>query len=100
MRHPVTGRKSLFIGGTAFGVEGMDRVEARELILALRTHATQPQFTARYKVEPGEIFIWDNFQTMHTATPIEYSDEDGKRRLLYRISTKGLPDLCRAELAA
>jgi len=100
MRHPVTGRKSLFIGGTAFGIEGMDKTEGRELILTLRTHVTQPPFTNSYKVQPGDILMWDNYQTMHSATPIEYSDEDGKRRLLYRISTKGIPDLCLMELEA
>ena len=57
---------------------------------------TQPQFVTQYKVEVGDIFLWDNFQVLHSATPIEYSDEPGKRRLLYRISTKGIPDLCPA----
>lgn len=91
MPHPVTGRNALFLSGSAFGIEGMDKMEARALIAELRTHATRPEFTTRYKVVPGDIFLWDNFATMHRATPIEYSDEDGKRRLLYRISTKGLP---------
>jgi len=93
MRHPVTGRKALFTSGSAFTIEGMDQAEGRDLIRALRAHTTQPCFTTSYKVEVGDIFIWDNFQTMHSATPLEYSDDDGKRRLLYRISTKGLPDL-------
>ena len=39
--------------------------------------------------------IWDNFATMHSATALEYSNEDGKRRRLYRISTTGLPLVCR-----
>ena len=96
-RHPVTGRKSLFPSGTAFGVEGMERDEGRALIHELRTHITQPEFVAQVKVEKGDIFLWDNYQTLHTATPIEYSDEPAKRRLLYRISTKGIPELCRQE---
>lgn len=96
IRHPVTGRKALFTSGTAFGAEGLDRDEGRALIDRLRAHVTQPQFVTRYKVEVGDIFLWDNFQVLHSATPIEYSDEPGKRRLLYRISTKGLPDLCAA----
>lgn len=96
MRHPVTGRKALFTSGTAYSAEGMDRDEGRALIDRLRQHVTEPQFVTKYKVEEGDIFLWDNFQVLHTATAIEYSDEPGKRRLLYRISTKGMPDLCAA----
>jgi taurine dioxygenase len=99
-RHPVTGRKSLFPSGTAYSVEGWDRDEGRALILELRAHITKPEFVTKVKVEKGDIFLWDNYQTLHTATPIEYSDEDGKRRMLYRISTKGIPDLCRQQQAA
>lgn len=95
VRHPVTGRKSLFTSGTAFGIDGLaDREEGRELIRRLREHATQPQFVTTYKVMPGDIFLWDNYQTMHTATAIKYSDADGERRMLHRISTKGIPALC------
>lgn len=92
-RHPVTGAKALFLSGSAFAIDGMDKAEARVLINELRSHATRPEFTTSYKVLPGDIFLWDNFATMHRATPLEYSDEDGERRLLYRISTKGLPAL-------
>ena len=95
MRHPVTGRKALFPSATAFGVEGMDRDEGRHLIATLRAHIVQPRFVTQYKVERGDVFLWDNFQVLHTATPIEYSDEPGKRRMLYRISTKGLPASCK-----
>lgn len=94
MHHPVTGRKALFTSGTAFGAEGLARDEGRALIHRLRTHVIQPRFVTRYKVEVGDIFLWDNFQVLHSATPIEYSDDPGKRRLLYRISTTGVPNLC------
>lgn len=94
MRHPVTERKALYLSGSAFGAEGLEIDEGRALINDLRAHCTQPQFVTRYKVETGDIFLWDNFQVLHSATPIEYSDEPGKRRLLYRISTKGAPALC------
>ncbi|MBV9841071.1 MAG: TauD/TfdA family dioxygenase [Sphingomonadaceae bacterium] len=96
MRHPVTGRKAIFTSGTAFGAEGLEKEEGRALIDELRRHITSPRFVTRYKIGVGDLFLWDNFQTLHSATPIEYSDEPGKRRLLYRISTKGLPPLCAA----
>ncbi len=94
MRHPVTGRKAIFASGTAFAIEGMDAAEASELIRKLRRRIVCDEFKTSYKVLPGDIVLWDNFSTVHCASPIEYSDEDGKRRLLYRISTKGVPDLC------
>jgi len=99
-RHPVTGRKALLPSGTAFGVKGLDGEEGRALIAELRAHITQPQFVTRYKVDAGAILLWDNYQTMHTATPVEYSDDDGKRRLLYRISTRGIPALCQPARSA
>lgn len=94
MRHPITGRKALFTSGTAYGVEGLGQDEGRALIDRLRRHVTRPEFVTEYKVEVGDVFLWDNYQVLHTATPIEYSDDPAKRRLLYRISTKGPPALC------
>lgn len=97
MKHPVTGRKGIFTSGTACGIEGMDEDEAFALIRMLREHVVRSAFRADYKVMPGDIVLWDNFSTVHCASPIEYSNEDGKRRLLYRISTKGVPHLCPVE---
>jgi len=92
--HPVDGRKALYgLGGSAFAIEGLSPEEGRALILDLRRHATQPHFCASYKLMPGDILIWDNLSAMHRATPIEYSDAPGCRRLNYRISLKGLPPL-------
>jgi taurine dioxygenase len=94
MRHPVTGRRAIFTSGTACGIEGWPEAEAIALIRSLREHVAQPQFRTEYKVMPGDIVLWDNFSTVHSASPIDYSDDSGKRRLLYRISTKGVPALC------
>jgi taurine dioxygenase len=94
MKHPVTGRKAIFTSGTASGIEGMETRRARALIRRLRKHIVRPDFRIDYKILPGDIVLWDNCSTVHCATPIEYSNKRGKRRLLYRISTKGLPRLC------
>ena len=90
--HPVTGRKLLFgVAGTATGIEGMADEEAMTLITALKRHVLQPRFRGAHTVRPGELLLWDNYPLIHTATPIEYSLEEGRRRLLHRISVKGLP---------
>lgn len=91
MTHPITGRKGIFTSGTAYAIKGMDDAEATDLIRRLREHIVRPEYRVSYKVQAGDIVLWDNFGTVHCATPIEYSNEDGKRRLLYRISTKGMP---------
>lgn len=91
MRHPVTGAGAIFASGTACGIEGMEPGPARTLIRSLREHVVSPEFRTEYKVTPGDLVLWDNFSTVHTASPIEYSDVPGRRRLLYRISTKGWP---------
>jgi taurine dioxygenase len=93
MVHPVTGRKGLFTSGTAYAIEGMAQEEATTLIRFLREHVTKPKYRAAYKVRAGDVVLWDNFGTVHCASPIDYSDAPGKRRLLHRISTKGLPRL-------
>jgi taurine dioxygenase len=92
LTHPITGRKSLYaISGTPIGIVGMDDDAALALLDQLKQHALQPQFRIEAKAGRGDILIWDNFATLHSATPIEYSHDDGKRRVLLRISTVGLP---------
>lgn len=93
MRHPVTGEKALFLSGTAYEIVGWDAQRSTDFIHELRAHAVKPQFRQSGKAEAGDILLWDNFSVMHSATPLEYSGEDGKRRMLHRISTKGLPSL-------
>lgn len=96
-RHPVSGRKALYgLGGSVYGIEGMNAEEGNALILDLRRYATQDRFVSRHKLMPGEVLIWDNFSAMHRVTPIEYSNEPGKTRLNYRISVKGVPGFAEA----
>ncbi len=96
-QHPVTGRCALYgLGGSCFEVEGMSSEESKAFLLDLRRYATQEKFVARHKLMPGEVMIWDNFSVLHRATPIEYTDEPGRRRLNYRISVKGAPDFAAA----
>lgn len=93
-RHPLTGREALYgISGSACGIEGLEPKQGEALLARLKAHATQPRFVQSCKARAGDILLWDNLSTLHSATPLEYSDEDGKRRLLYRISTRGQPAL-------
>ncbi|WP_340315845.1 TauD/TfdA dioxygenase family protein [Rhizorhabdus argentea] len=90
--NPYSGRKALYgLGGSPYAIEGMSDAEGAELILELRRYAIQDRFRSAYKLMPGDLLIWDNLSVMHRATPIEFTDEPGKRRLNYRISLKGPP---------
>ena len=93
MVHPETGREALYPSATARTIEGWDQTDARATILALRRHIADAAFRQSYKMTPGDIMIWDNFAVAHSATPLEYSDAPGKRRVLERISTKGRPPI-------
>lgn len=91
-RHPVTGEKALYgLGGTPFGIEGMDEADGQELLLEMKLHAIAPQFRTHYRARLDDILMWDNFLVMHSATLIEHSTEPGKRRRLQRISVRGAP---------
>ena len=74
--HPATGRKSLFISPDyCFEIEGADRAESRRILEQLERHATQDEFTCRFRWEPNSIAVWDNRCTMHRAL----SDDLGAR---------------------
>ncbi len=94
MRHPVTGRKALYATGqSSFAIEGMDDREAVELLWELKMHAIQDRFVYAHRYSVGDIAIFDTLSTMHAATPIDLPDPDAgdTRRLLWRISVRGLP---------
>jgi taurine dioxygenase len=94
LAHPVTGRKALYaVSGTANGIVGMPDDEAEALLMSLKRHAIQQEFRLTCKASRGDLLIWDNLATMHSATPTEYTLEEGKRRSMLRFSTTGLPPL-------
>jgi taurine dioxygenase len=96
--HPGTGVMTLYgFSGTAAGIVGMGKLEAIDLLVEIKRHALQPRFRQSAEADAGTILMWDNYAVIHSATPTEYSDEDGKRRLLYRISTRGLPAVLRPD---
>jgi alpha-ketoglutarate-dependent taurine dioxygenase len=80
-----SGRKSLVIGATAHFVVGMGTLESKELLVRLRDHATQPQFSYRHVWSDGDAVMWDNTGTMHRATA--YALDSG--RMLHRTKLEG-----------
>lgn len=98
--HPVTGRKAIYApAGTAYAIEGMPDEAARELLTELKNHVLKPQFRTMHKYRVGDIAIWDTWQTLHSAVPIETPRAEDEKRLLWRISARGLPDFLAARAA-
>jgi len=67
--HPETGRKVLNIS-PAFtkAIEGLSAQEGDALLQELKDFATQDRFAYYHHWAVGDLFIWDNWRTMHTAT--------------------------------
>ena len=80
--HSQTGRKSLCIAPDIMShVIGMTREDSLELVRPLATHAISTEFIYRHHWRNGDVVIWDNRCTMHTATVF---DAERYQRLLYR----------------
>lgn len=85
-RHPVTGRKSLFISSIYNdAVEGMEDVAARRLIEELSDFAAQPRYMYRHVWAPHDVLMWDNRCTVHAVTP----HDPGERRVMHRTTIVG-----------
>jgi alpha-ketoglutarate-dependent 2,4-dichlorophenoxyacetate dioxygenase len=64
-RHPVTGRRSLFLSAHIGAIVGWPRPEALALVRDLIEHATQPQFVYVHRWTQHDLVMWDNRTTMH-----------------------------------
>jgi alpha-ketoglutarate-dependent 2,4-dichlorophenoxyacetate dioxygenase len=68
-RHPLTGRKSLFLASHAGAILGWPLPEARAFLRDLTEHATQRQFVYTHIWRQWDLVMWDNCVTMHRARP-------------------------------
>jgi alpha-ketoglutarate-dependent taurine dioxygenase len=85
-RHPVTGRKSLYISPIYNdAVEHMDDAAARRLIEDLTEFAARPRFMYRHQWSPDDVLMWDNRCTVHAVTPHDPTE----RRVMHRTTIVG-----------
>ena len=80
------GRRALFIGSHAAGIEGMSYEDARALIDELEEISTRPEFTYRHEWRDGDMVMFDNICVMHQAMPYDLANS---RRLLHRTTVAG-----------
>lgn len=82
-RHPVTGRKYLFVNeGFTVQVVGMRQTDSRRLLGYLFDHMIQPEFQVRFRWRDHSLAIWDNRCTMHYAV----ADYVPDYRCMHRIT--------------
>ncbi len=64
-RHPVTGRRSLYLSAHAGTIIGWPVPEARALLRDLVEHATQREFVHAHRWRQFDLVMWDNRVVMH-----------------------------------
>jgi len=72
--HPITGRKSLFLGRHAYGIPGLAPEESDKLFDGLVTFACQAPHTYSHAWQPGDVVVWDNRCVLHRARPFAHRE--------------------------
>jgi alpha-ketoglutarate-dependent taurine dioxygenase len=86
--HPQTGERALFVnpGFTNHIVELTAR-ESHALLDLFYSEIARPEYTVRFRWEPGSVAMWDNRATAHLA-PRDF-EHLGQRRTLHRVTVIG-----------
>jgi alpha-ketoglutarate-dependent taurine dioxygenase len=84
--HPETGRKALYVNvGHTTQFKGFTIEESGPLLEYLFQHQIKPEFTCRFRWEPGSLAFWDNRCTQHNPV----NDYHGFRRVMHRVTLAG-----------
>ncbi len=84
-RHPVTGRKALFVNSNfTTRIDQLSDDESRRILDMLFDHVQSPDFQCRFHWTPGALALWDNRCLQHYAVP----DYEG-RRIMHRLTISG-----------
>jgi taurine dioxygenase len=68
VRHPVNGRKLLFVNPAyTVVIERLNRRESHMLLRFLFNHLARPDFVYRHRWSAGDFVIWDELATLHLA---------------------------------
>jgi taurine dioxygenase len=86
--HPVTGERALFVNpGFTSHIVDVEPRESRAILDLLYAELTRPEYTVRFRWEPGSVAFWDNRATAHLA-PADLDHLD-VRRTLHRVTVIG-----------
>jgi taurine dioxygenase len=82
-KHPITGRKALYLDSTTtVGIQEMGEESGSALLEEIYDVATQPEFVYCHHWQIGDALLWDNGVTMHRREPFNPS----ARRLMKRTT--------------
>ncbi|MCB1344067.1 MAG: TauD/TfdA family dioxygenase [Rhodobacter sp.] len=88
IRHPLSGRKGLFVNPQfTTRIDGLLPLESESVLGALYRHCQKPEFQCRVSWRAGDVTLWDNRATWHKAI----NDYQGHRRLMHRVTVEGVP---------
>ena len=86
--HPETGERALFVSPSFLkSIVGLTARESQMVLELLWEHVVRPEFTVRFRWEPGSVAFWDNRATAHLA-PRDIFDSDFDRQF-YRVTLVG-----------
>lgn len=86
--HPETGERGLFVSPqfTRY-IVGLSKREGTAVLELLYAQLARPEYTVRFRWEPGSIAFWDNRATAHlAAVDVDHADYE---RYLERITLTG-----------
>ncbi|MGA1371074.1 MAG: TauD/TfdA dioxygenase family protein [Pseudomonadales bacterium] len=69
--HPETGRKSIYTGRHAHGLQGMSAEDSERYLDDLLAWACQPPRVYKHAWSVGDLVVWDNRCLMHRACPYD-----------------------------
>jgi len=86
--NPDTGRRSIFAHkGMTAEIVGLPANESDDILNFLFEHTIRPEFRYDFRWSPGDVVMWDNRSTMHSATTRNLPA--GQYRSLYRTTVRG-----------
>lgn len=84
--HPETGRQALYVNAAhTTHFQGWTIEESRPLLDFLFAHQVRPEFTCRFRWQPGSLAFWDNRCAQHNPV----NDYHGFRRVMHRVTLAG-----------
>jgi alpha-ketoglutarate-dependent sulfate ester dioxygenase len=83
--HPVTGERTLILGYFVQKILGVSSADSPHLFALFQGHVTRLENTVRWRWSVGDVAMWDNRATQHTAVD-DYGDQP---RILRRVTVAG-----------
>ncbi|WP_018637703.1 TauD/TfdA dioxygenase family protein [Parafrankia elaeagni] len=89
--HPETGERALFVSPSFTArdnnIIGLSARQSQRVLDLLYEQISRPEFTVRFKWNPGDIAFWDNRATAHLGpSDLSHLEFD---RVLYRVTLEG-----------